>query len=44
MPLHFPSASPSLSPEEVWTFALNELSQRIRRYFVRREPHQRALT
>lgn len=38
------SLSRSLSPEEVWTVALNELSQRIRRYFVRREPHQRALT
>lgn len=42
--LHFPSASPSLSSEEIWIVALNELSQRIRRYFVRQEPHQRALT
>ena len=44
MPLLFPSASPYLSPEEVWTTAFNELSQRIRRYFVRPEPHQRALS
>lgn len=44
MPLLFPSASPYPSPEEVWTTAFNELSQRIRRYFVRPEPHQRALS
>ena len=36
MPLLFPSASPYPSPEEVWTTAFNELSQRIRRYFVGR--------
>lgn len=39
----FPSASPSSSPEEVWKTAFHELSQRIRRYFVRQEPHQQAL-
>lgn len=42
MPLHFPSANPS--PDEMWTTAFKELGQRIRRYFTRREPHQRALT
>src|SRR5437660_916600 len=42
VPLVYPSVSPSSLPEEVWTSALNELSQRIRRYFVRQEPHQRA--
>lgn len=36
------SASPSSSPEEVWAMAFNELSRRIRRYFVRQEPYQRA--
>lgn len=30
-------------PKEVWTTALDHLSQRIRQYFVRPEPHQRAL-
>lgn len=39
MPLPFPSPSPSVSPEEAWTAAFNGLSQRIRRYFVRQEPH-----
>jgi SRSO17 transposase len=43
MPFLFPSASPSSSPEEVWKTAFHELSQRIRRYFVRQEPHQQAL-
>lgn len=44
MPLLFPSASSSASPEEIWTTAFNGLSQRIRRYFVRPEPHLQALT
>lgn len=43
MPLSFPSASPSAFPEEVWTAAFEKLSQRIRRSFVRPEPHQHAL-
>jgi len=43
MSLPFPSASSHSSPEEVWTTAFHELSQRIRRSFVRPEPHQRAL-
>ena len=30
-------------PQEVWTTALDQLSQRIRQYFVRPESHQRAL-
>lgn len=42
MPLQFPSISPS--PEEVWTTSFDEMSQRIRRSFVRPEPHQQALT
>src|ERR1700737_5002306 len=44
MPLPFPSVSVSSSPEEAWTTAFNDLSQRIRRYFVRPEPHLQALT
>ena len=44
MPLHFPSSSPSSSPQEVWTAAFNELGQRIRQYFVRPEPYRRTLT
>ncbi len=43
MPLHFPSSSPSSSPQEVWTAAFNELGQRIRQYFVRPEPYRRTL-
>ena len=43
MPFLFPSASPYSSPEEVWKTAFHELSQRIRRYFVRQEAHQQAL-
>jgi hypothetical protein len=43
MPFLFPKASPSLSPEEVWTTTFNQLSQRMRRYFIRSESHQRAL-
>jgi SRSO17 transposase len=39
----FPSASSHTSPEESWATALHDLSQRIRRFFVRPEPHQRAL-
>jgi SRSO17 transposase len=31
------------SPEEVWTAAFNKLSQQVRLYFVRPEPHLRAL-
>jgi hypothetical protein len=33
----------SSSPEKVWTTAFNDLGQRIRHFFTRREPHQRAL-
>jgi SRSO17 transposase len=43
MPLLPPSTSPSPSPEEVWTTAFNELGQRIGQYFMRPEPHHRAL-
>jgi SRSO17 transposase len=43
MPLCFPSANSSPSPEEVWTVTFNELGQRIRLFFVRPEPYQRAL-
>src|SRR5260370_26865130 len=43
MPLHFPSSSPSSSPEAMWVTAFNELGRRIRRYFVRSEPHHQAL-
>ena len=43
MPFHFPTASLSPSPEEVWTTAFHELGQRIRRHFVRSEPDHRAL-
>ena len=38
-----PPASPSSSPEEVWTTALNRLSQQIRQHFVRPESHQLVL-
>jgi SRSO17 transposase len=44
MSLQVPTASPSSAPEEVWTTAFDELSQRIRHAFVRPEPHLRALT
>ncbi|MFL5702874.1 MAG: IS701 family transposase, partial [Ktedonobacteraceae bacterium] len=37
----FPPASSF--PEEVWTTAFNDLGQRIRHFFPRREPYQRAL-
>jgi len=36
-------ASPSSFPKEVWTTALDQLSQRIRQYFVRPEARQRTL-
>ena len=36
-------ASPSSFPKEVWTTALDQLSQRIRQYFVRPEADQRTL-
>jgi SRSO17 transposase len=36
-------ASMAFFPQEVWTTALDQLSQRIRHHFVRPEPHQRAL-
>ena len=39
----FPPESPSSSPEEAWTTALDQLSQQIRQHFVRSESHQRAL-
>ncbi|MDQ2713990.1 MAG: IS701 family transposase [Chloroflexota bacterium] len=38
-----PLASPSSFPKEVWTTELDQLSQRIRQYFVRPESHQQAL-
>ena len=44
MPCPFPSANPSASPEEAWTAAFEQLSQRIRRSFRRPESHQRAQT
>jgi hypothetical protein len=44
MPLLFPSASPYPSSKVACTTSFNELSQRIRRYFVRQEPHHRALS
>jgi SRSO17 transposase len=43
MPFLFPTASPSSSPEEVWTTAFNQLSQRMSGFFVRSESYQRAL-
>src|SRR5258706_14802229 len=39
----FPPESPSSSPEEAWTTALDQLSQQIRQHFIRSESHQRAL-
>jgi SRSO17 transposase len=39
----FSPASPPSSPQEVWTTALNKLSQQIRPHFVRPESHRRAL-
>jgi len=44
MPLPYPDAGFSSSPNEIWTSAFNELSQRIRFCFTRPEPYQRALT
>lgn len=44
MSFPFLSASPSASPEEVWTAAFEKLSQQIRRSFIRPETHQHALT
>ena len=38
-----PSSSTSVSPEEVWATAFNELGQRIRHAFVRAEPYHQAL-
>jgi SRSO17 transposase len=38
-----PEAHLSSFPEEIWTTALDQLSQRIRQHFVRPESHQRAL-
>lgn len=43
MPLFSSPASPFSSPHEIWTTAFNELSQRMRRFFIRSEAHQRAL-
>ena len=37
------SSLDSSFPEEIWTTVFNKLSQRIRQYFMRPEPHQRAL-
>jgi len=39
----FSPTDPSVFPEEIWTAALNQLSQQIRQHFVRPESHQRAL-
>jgi SRSO17 transposase len=44
MPFPFPLTSPSASPEEVWTTAFEQLSQRIGRAFRRPEAHQHATT
>ena len=41
MPFLLPPTSSS--PEKVWTTAFNDLGQRIRHVFTRREPHQRVL-
>jgi hypothetical protein len=43
MPFLFHSASSYPIPEEIWAPAFHELSQRIRRSFVRPESHLRAL-
>jgi hypothetical protein len=43
MPLLVTATSSRPSPEEVWTAAFNKLSQQVRLYFVRPEPHLRAL-
>lgn len=43
MPLLFPSVGSTSSPEEIWTTAFKELSQRVRHIFTRRESHVRAL-
>jgi hypothetical protein len=43
MPFPFLSASPSASPEEVWTAAFEKLSQKIICSFLRPETHQHAL-
>src|SRR5258708_33816440 len=43
MPLPYPDAGSYSSPNEKWTSAFNDLSQRIRFCFTRPEPHQRAL-
>jgi SRSO17 transposase len=42
MTFFFPTSSP-LSPEELWTRALDQLSQQIRPLFIRPEAHQQAL-
>jgi SRSO17 transposase len=41
--LLFLSDSQYSSPEEMWTMAKSELGRRMRRYFVRLEPHHQAL-
>src|SRR5215469_2770382 len=43
MPFPFSFVDLSSSSEKVWTTAFNDLGQRIRHFFTRREPHQRAL-
>jgi SRSO17 transposase len=42
MAFSFPTSSPSF-PEELWTTALDQLSQQIEQHFIRLESHQRAL-
>lgn len=43
MPLLSSPARTTPSPCEIWTTAFHELGQRMRRFFVRSEAHQRAL-
>ncbi len=43
MPLPLLETNSSSSSEELWATAFNELSQRMKRSFIRSEPYQRAL-
>jgi hypothetical protein len=43
MSLPFPAINVFSSPEEVWAMAFHELGQRIKRSFLRQEPHHHAL-